>query len=211
MKRIFAVLLIAVMCLSSVGCSGEIAKYKKYEALINYMEAEDYESALAEMIRLSNSGDASANSEEAASEEKSVVAVEINSENWQEYFEIIEEDQIEYNNFNEIEDMYQNFYLVLKDGYEMAGYEMPNCETNVAVEYNYFTEWRYVEIDKENGVLTIGDLVPDRSNEDHNGSMITIYSEKCSLTNGRTWSEGMQAVPTGFEIVRMQGTLYIME
>ena len=202
MKRIFALFLTAALCLSVVDCGGsELKKYQKYDTLIDYIEAGDYENALAEMIRLSNSGDASADNEE-----KSEVAVEITSENWQEYFELVEREEIERNNFDEIEDMYKSAYLVLKDKYEISGYE-----TNIAVEYNYFTEWRYVEIDKENGVLMIGDLVPDRENEEHNGSMITIYGDEASLTNSRTWSDGMQAVPTGFEIVRMQGTLYIME
>lgn len=38
MKRIFALLLTAVMCLSVVACgSSELKKYKKYETLINYL------------------------------------------------------------------------------------------------------------------------------------------------------------------------------
>lgn len=146
------------------------------------------------MIKISNGVTA----EEDMEGEKGVVAVEITSDNWQDYFEIVEREEIELNNFGEISDMYKDFYLVLKGGYEIAGYE-----TEIAVEYNYLTEWRYVEIDKENGVLTIGDLVPDRSSEEHNGSMITIYSAESSLTNGRTWSDGMQMVPTNFEIIRM--------
>ena len=43
--------------LVACGNNSKLEKYKKYEALINYMEAGDYESALAEMIRISeNSG-----------------------------------------------------------------------------------------------------------------------------------------------------------
>ena len=102
--------------------------------------------------------------------------------------------------------MYKGVYLVLKDEYEMVGYD-----TSIAIEYNYINEWRYVEIDKENGVLTIGELVPDRENEEMNGLTMKIGGSETSLTNGRSWSEGMQAVPTNFEIVRIQGTLYIAE
>ncbi len=191
------------MCFSLVACGSNsvLEKYKKYEKLINYMEAQDYESALAEMIKISENGGATDDAEG-----KKTISVEITMDNWQEYFEIVEREKVEKNEFDEVDDMYKNTYLVLKDGYEMVGYD-----TSIAVEYNYVLEWRYVEIDKENAVLTIGELVPDREIEEKNAEMKKITSRETSLTNGRTWSEGMQAVPTNFEIVRIQGTLYIAE
>lgn len=207
MKKIFSLLLVVVMCFSLAACgnSSKLEKYKKYEALINYMEAGDYESALAEMIRISENGGSVDNAGD-ESGEKTAKAVGISIDNWQEYFEIVEREETEKNEFEEIEDMYKGVYLVLKDEYEMVGYD-----TSIAIEYNYINEWRYVEIDKENGVLTIGELVPDRENEEMNGLTMKISGSKTSLTNGRSWSEGMQAVPTNFEIVRIQGTLYIAE
>ena len=207
MKKIIALLLVAVMCFSLAACgnSSKLEKYKKYEALINYMEAGDYESALAEMIRISENGGSVDNAGD-ESGEKTAKAVEISIDNWQEYFEIVEREETQKNEFEEIEDMYKDVYLVLKDEYEMVGYD-----TSIAIEYNYINEWRYVEIDKENGVLTIGELVPDKENEEMNGLTKKISGSKTSLTNGRRRSEGMQAVPTNFEIVRIQGTLYIAE
>ena len=207
MKKIIVLLLVAVMSLSLVACgnNSKLEKYKKYEALINYMEAGDYESALAEMIRISeNSGSVDNAGDESG--KKTAKAVEISIDNWQEYFEIVEREKTQKNEFEEIEDMYKGVYLVLKDEYEMVGYD-----TSIAIEYNYINEWRYVEIDKENGVLTIGELVPDRENEEMNGLTMKIGGSETSLTNDRSWSEGMQAVPTNFEIVRIQGTLYIAE
>ena len=43
------------MCFSLVACagSGEPEKYKKYETLIDCMEAKDYDGALAEITRIS--------------------------------------------------------------------------------------------------------------------------------------------------------------
>ena len=207
MKKIIALLLVAVMCFSLAACgnSSKLEKYKKYEALINYMEAGDYESALAEMIRISENGGSVDNAGD-ESGEKTAKAVEISIDNWQEYFEIVEREETKKNEFEEIEDMYKDVYLVLKDEYEMVGYD-----TSIAIEYNYIEEWRYVEIDKENGVLTIGELVPDKENEEMNGLTKEIIHSKTSLINGRSRSEGMQAVPTNFEIVRIQGTLYIAE
>lgn len=176
MKKIIALLLVAVMCFSLAACGGD--------------------------------NEASNNNEPQTNEsgEKTAKAVEISIDNWQEYFEIVEREETEKNEFEEIEDMYKGVYLVLKDEYEMVGYD-----TSIAIEYNYIEEWRYVEIDKENGVLTIGELVPDKENEEMNGLTKEIIYSKTSLTNGRSWSEGMQAVPTNFEIVRIQGTLYIAE
>ena len=207
MKKILAVMLAAIMLFSLAACgnSSKLEKYKKYEALINYMEAGDYESALAEMIRISENGGSVDNAGD-ESGEKTAKAVEISIDNWQEYFEIVEREETKKNEFEEIEDMYKDVYLVLKDEYEMVGYD-----TSIAIEYNYIDEWRYVEIDKENGVLTIGELVPDKENEEMNGLTMKISGSKTSLINGRSWSEGMQAVPTNFEIVRIQGTLYIAE
>ena len=91
MKKIIALLLVAVMCFSLAACgnSSKLEKYKKYEALINYMEAGDYESGLAEMIRISENGGSVDNAGD-ESGEKTAKAVEISIDNWQEYFEIVD-------------------------------------------------------------------------------------------------------------------------
>lgn len=55
MKRIFACLLVLMVCVSLCACGNDEAMetYKKYEALIGYLESGDYENAYRELERLS--------------------------------------------------------------------------------------------------------------------------------------------------------------
>ena len=117
MKKLLALLLAALMCLSLVACSNnsKLKKYEKYETLINYMEAEDYENALAEMIKLSGNADAQGDNEQEDSKqedtqqgesEQTAHTVEITLDNWQEYFEFRPDVSVLKNSYNEITGMY---------------------------------------------------------------------------------------------------------
>ena len=56
-----------VLCLSLCACGGnneELEKYQKYETLINYLEAEDFENAYYELIKISQGAQSQENSEE---------------------------------------------------------------------------------------------------------------------------------------------------
>ena len=55
MKRIIAIVLVALMVVSLAACgnSAELEKYRKYETLINYLEAEEYQKALGEVLSIS--------------------------------------------------------------------------------------------------------------------------------------------------------------
>lgn len=59
-------LMAAVLCFSLAACgkNSELEKYEKYETLIDYLEAEDYESALAEMVKISGNADILENDEQ---------------------------------------------------------------------------------------------------------------------------------------------------
>lgn len=59
-------LMAAVLCFSLAACgkNSELEKYEKYETLIEYLEAEDYESALAEMVKISENADILENDEQ---------------------------------------------------------------------------------------------------------------------------------------------------
>lgn len=56
----------AVLCFSLAACgnNSELEKYEKYETLIDYLEVEDYESALAEMVKISENADILENDEQ---------------------------------------------------------------------------------------------------------------------------------------------------
>lgn len=59
-------LMAAVLCFSLAACgnNSELEKYEKYETLIEYLEAEDYESALTEMVKISGNADILENDEQ---------------------------------------------------------------------------------------------------------------------------------------------------
>lgn len=197
MKKAMMLMLAMVLCVSLAACGNAYAKYDK---LIAYLEQSDYESAHAEIDRLEAF-------DESNDKTAGVLTVEVTAENWQQYFKMEERFVTTKNNFDEISDVYKSVYLVLKDEYTMVN--DGDNQTSVAVEYNFIKEWHYVTKNLTAGTLTIGKLVPDKTTTDMSGSMVTITSKETSLTNGREWSEGMQAIPMDFEIVRIKGTLYI--
>lgn len=203
------------MCFSLAACgdNSEVEKYKKYETLIAYMEAEDYESALAEVVEMSNGSvyidntsdiEDVAEEEEFEEEEPEVEAIEITLDNWQDYFEIVERDDVRKNAFDEITDVNKGWYIVLKDGFEMVEYD-----TSIAIEYSAIDERRYYEIDKENGTLTIGERSEDRKFSYSSTGKISRREEKLTCT--ASLSDKILTFPTDLQIVRIQGTLYIVK
>ena len=121
MKKLFVLFCTVTMCLSLVACGNksELEKYKKYETLIYYMEAEDYKAAYEELIRISRADGNTENAKENANEDKKEKIVEITMDNWQEYFEKRDVYRVEYNEFDEIEEIYFYGILALKDGIEI--------------------------------------------------------------------------------------------
>lgn len=199
MKKITVLMLSVVLCLCAVSC-GSDDSYEKYGTLIEYLEKGDFDMAKSYIDELEEDYTAESGTTEA-------VSVEITADNWQDYFEIVQEKHTNTNDFGETTDVYYTPYLVLKEGYKT--FEEGETRTKIAVEFNCVAEWRYVEIDLAAAEITVGELVPDRSPEEINGETLTVTSDKTSLSNGRTWSEGMQQIKTDFEIVRMQGTLWL--
>lgn len=195
MKKIILLIISAAVCLSLCAC-GQSAKYKKYDKLISCIENGDYEGAHSELDRIEAFDENTTASE--------YDAIDITLENWRDYFEIVESHEISKNNFDEIEDMYKTYKFVLKEGYSMD-----ESNTHIDIEFNYIKEWRYVTVDKEKGVLTIGELSEDREPEEMNGHMITVMQKETNMMNSREYSGDKQAVPCDVEIVRIQGKLYI--
>lgn len=150
MKKWIALLLAAVACLSLAACgqSGEAEKYKKYETLIDYMEAKDYESALAEMIRISGYADEPEDGDpedgepedtEPSETEPEAHTVELTLDNWQDYLEINQYLSVTYstNSFGEVTDTYLSLYTILEPKEEYSKVEMDWSEGNaIAVEYD---------------------------------------------------------------------------
>lgn len=150
MKRFLALLLAAFMCFSLAACSNhsKLKKYEKYETLINYMEAEDYENALEEIIKLSGNADAQGDNEQEDSKQEDTQqgesepiahTVEITLDNWQDYFEINQYLSVSYNtnSFDEVTDTYLSLFTILELKEEYSNVEMDWSEGDyIAVEYD---------------------------------------------------------------------------
>ena len=148
MKRVFVILLAAVMCFSLGACakSSESEKYETYKSLIDYLEAEDYESALAEIVRISeNDKDADAQEDgeqgdtQQSKAEPEAHTVEITLDNWQEYLEINQYLSVycSTNSFDEVTGTYLELLTILEPKKEYSKVETWWEDSDrIAVEYD---------------------------------------------------------------------------
>lgn len=87
MKKFIVLLLIAVMCLSFVACSGcsnnEYAKYEKYADILQMLEDGQYDSAINEIKNRFQNAETNA-----VSDENLLEYIEITFDNWTDYFEL---------------------------------------------------------------------------------------------------------------------------
>lgn len=126
MKKMLALLLAAVMCLSLVACGGSeenTAKIAEYESRIAELEAMLAErDAEIERLLAENESEVPQNTEQENTEpentEPQYETVELTLENWNEYFEITNELHFCRNEFDEIWRIDNRFYLKLKPEYE---------------------------------------------------------------------------------------------
>lgn len=135
MKQIIAMLLVLVMCLAMCACGVD----EQYKALIEYLDARDYEGAKAEMMALFPEAKAEAeilekygeliellekeDYEGALLDVQSRVpvpeyeSIEITMDNWQEYFEIVPSHGWDENAFGEGEALHMGISMFIKDEY----------------------------------------------------------------------------------------------
>lgn len=160
MKKLLSLLLAAALVLSLGACGKEANPYEKYEELFEYMEREDYDSAMAYIRELAGESETepqTASATEAETEpettetEPQPVTVEITMDNWQEYFELKEYVEIKKNGFGEFEKVSVYYALVNKDGMS------PECNlSDVTMEFSYTKKYVSMSVDLENGTITYG-------------------------------------------------------
>ena len=161
MKKLLSLLLAAALVLSLGACGKEANPYEKYEELFEYMEREDYDSAMAyirERAGVPETEPQTASATEAETEpettetEPQPVTVEITMDNWQEYFELREYVEIKKNGFGEFEKVSVYYALVNKDGMS------PECNlSDVTMEFSYTKKYVSMSVDLENGTITYGE------------------------------------------------------
>lgn len=162
MKKLIALLLAAVICLSLVACgnSEEMEKYKKYETLINYLEAEDYESALEEMIKLSqHSSDNGEDNDNDVDSTQTVTTgtIELTVDNWKNFFELQVVPEYRLNAFGEVETVKLSQLLVFKEEY--AGRVTCN---DVAIEMDRMIQEVTIEVSPTEQSYTLGEVIEKR-------------------------------------------------
>lgn len=127
MKRVIFLALALLLCLGLCACSEP--NYGEYEALIGYIESDDYTSAYLELHKFF--GDRELHFEVVESTENMpteeppapteaedlYVAVEITLDNWQEYFEIVYREEWLENAFGELTDLTYSYYFQLREEY----------------------------------------------------------------------------------------------
>ena len=228
MKKLLSLLLAAALVLSLGACGKEANPYEKYEELFEYLEREDYDSAMARIRELAGESETvpqAAPATEAETEpettetqpsetEPQPVTVEITMDNWQEYFELREYVEIKKNGFGEFEKVSVYYALVNKDGMS------PECDlSDVTMEFSYTKKYVSMSVDLENGTITYG---ADRGKDpywDYTGVTTMqsagnyigeYYMNRYGQFVASSWtdepSEDQFSVLDTFEILRIAGT-----
>ena len=145
-KKVTIILSAACASLLLAACGNN--KYEKYDELINYLEAGDYESAYTVVTLLENQH------KEEEQEEKGtkVKEIDITMDNWQDYFEIQKTASVYKDDFDEISGVEFGYCFVPKK--EVGDHLL---EANVAVAY-LFSNYEYYpwEYDQETEEVTVG-------------------------------------------------------
>lgn len=167
MKKLLSLLLALVLCLSLCACGGsaELEKYQKYETLINYLEAEEYENAYYELLRLSQGAQGTQGTEQ---EEKELVTVDITLDNWQEYFEIRPYEECFYNDFGDLTGQNNGYAFYLKSEHlsrlAEAGPQLPDGSVDVSFKVGLMVEYR--EYDQETKTFVEGGKIYSTEEEE---------------------------------------------
>ncbi len=188
MKKILALLLAAVMCLSLVACGG----------------GNDTPST-----NDNNANNTSQENENSTTDNIDYEPVEITLDNWQDYFEVVEVPVWEENAFGEIDSFNLEYEFRLKEEY----YPRLNAEaSNIVIEISYSYGKKPCKVDFENLTYELGERLRTETTTnitdkfyDHNGR---FFTNPFGITS---YDPGTQEVRyyDDVEMLRIQGTLYL--
>ena len=168
MKKILSLLLAAALVLSLGACGKAENPYEEYEELFEYLEREDYDSAMAYIRERAGVPETAPQAAPTATPETQPpetqapetqptatepqpVTVEITMDNWQDYFELREYVEIKKNGFGEFDSVSLTVVLVNKDGM------YPDCFlSDVTFEYALTRKYVSMTVDPENETITYG-------------------------------------------------------
>ena len=141
------------------------------------------------------------------------VPVEITTDNWQEYFEIVYREYPVKNDFDEVLDFAAEFSLVLKDEYAKNN-ELSIFNSDLAMEFRYYTNWYYVEPNWETGTLTILEPEDEEPPKELTGTFTVDDNDEVFICTGSFLETEDQRfikiMPMNPEITRVKGSITII-
>lgn len=201
MKKLIALLLAAVMCLSLVACGG------------GETPSIDNNSTQEQQTQNDNNEPESTGTEIAEPEntEPQYEIVEITLDNWQEYFELREYYEFKENAFGEFDRANTKYTLVIKDGIDIEA-----SESNVVIEYIRTVDYKPYKVDFENKTITHGETIRTETNTD-NPTIVEMktqlydkYGATLFQSNYNRLEGNSERVFVDFELLRIKGSIYIL-
>ena len=224
MKKLIALLLVAVMCLSFVACNKstdneECTQCAKYKGLIELLESEKYKEAIIEIYELAENGSNNSNNSE-TNQQTEVIGITL--DNWQEYFEIkhfVGKDKEDRNAFGELIKFYPTYGLVLKEKWQNKIVDSDvqveySCTDSYRVWFNYNTDTQELIKGERYGTASDEDQVKQTLSWNYNPSE-RVYAQFSSSCLPSTFvMDGNIAKIVGrdytnTEIHRIQGSLTV--
>lgn len=156
--------------------------------------------------------------------------IELNIDNWQDYIETREEDEVEYkyNAFGEAEYLGKYLVFYFKDGYTITD----DCIFNIDVEISFISDLFKLIPDFENKTLSIGEHIDDSliPEEEKTRSDIYTFNEVSTSSNPETLNRTVLGnlslygffkddtentlgalIPVNTQITRIQGTMEVLK
>ncbi len=137
--------------------------------------------------------------------------VEITMENWMQYYEVSPcNSDIYYNAFGEIECLYHQHTLQLKNNYILHDSHYKIAESSIAVEAEYTVQKQEAIIDWQSGTVTPGAIVSDEYTYTKMGS-ISRYNDFRFIDDYLSKSDSSPTINTTKNVTmkRIQGTIYL--
>lgn len=150
----------------------------------------------------SNSPTSTSEVASSTSTEQETETVELTLDNWQDYLEIKEDYEYDYNDFDEITSMSKIYNFYLKDGMTFAEDSYP--EVAIEVEYDVANYYTFSNVDWENGTFDLIELddetksyATDFFSVGHTSETDTLTRQYDSMTEEYT-SNSLGSLPTTY-------------
>lgn len=192
MKKALSFTLVLAMCLLLLACSRQDAGSNEYDALIGYIEADNYLAAYAELNRLMGS-DAPpylVGAPAADADEENAKEIEITPDNWQDYFEFRDAVTVYRNAFEEMTDFTPEHKFGIKKTWEDS-----IVSVDLAIEFSMSGGGAYLcTYDAATGALSFGEKLTE---EELEASNLYISEDSKTKTVNYNYNSGITYLSAG--------------